>query len=145
MKICLRTFLGMFSVITQNFWGHSPECLAISPLMFEVIWSSSGIFEDIPWNACDNIWGHSPECLAVFPIPCNVWRHSLKSLRTFPRMFGDIHRSSPYSLHSPHSVPRSCIPGFIPKTLYRVPCVCYGETFHAFLKTRLVGTGALLF
>ena len=141
----------------KSVWGHFSECLASLPRMFEDIprnvWryppsrlrSSSGIFEDIPWNVCDNIWGHSPECLATFPIPCNVWRHSLKSLRTFPRMFGDIHRSSPYSLHSPHSVPRSCIPGFIPKTLYRVPCVCYGETFHAFLKTRLVGTGALLF
>ena len=33
----------------------------------------------------------------------------------------------------------------LPQLLYRVPLMCYGEKLHAFLKTRLVGTGALLF
>ena len=67
------------------------------------------LFSNILWI----FRGHSPECLATFPgifgdIPRNVWRHSLTCLATFPGI-----QHSPYSPRSPHSVPRSCIPGFI--------------------------------
>ena len=31
------------------------------------------------------------------------------------------------------------------KILYRVPWMCYKERFHPFLKTKLDGTGVLLF
>ena len=76
--------------------GHSPEYLA----------TFSGMF------------GHIP-CLTTFPgmvedIPRNVGGHSSECLATFPGMFGDILRNVwQHSPHSPHSVPRSCIPVFI--------------------------------
>ena len=41
-------------------------------------------------------------------IPRNVWWHSPEYLATFPGI-----QHSPYSPRSPHSVPSSCIPGFI--------------------------------
>ena len=85
---------------------HSPECLVIFPRMFE----------GIPRN----VRLRSSECLAIFPgmfdnICRNVWRYSSESLRTFPRIFGDIPRNItfPHSQRFLHSVPRSCIPGFI--------------------------------
>ena len=67
------------------------------------------LFSNILWI----FRGHSPECLATFPgifgdIPRNVWRHSPTCLATFPGI-----QHSPYSPRSPHSVPSSCIPGFI--------------------------------
>ena len=85
--------------IPRNVWGHSPECLAPFPEMFGDI--------------SRNVWRHSPECLRTFPgmfgdIPRNVWGHSLECLATF---LGIWH--SPHSPRFPHSVPRSCIPGFI--------------------------------
>ena len=81
----LGTFPGMFEDIPRSVWrGHSRECLETLP----------GMFEDIPRNAR----GHSPEYL-----------------KTFTEMFDDISRNITYcnSLCSPHSVPRSCILGFI--------------------------------
>ena len=99
--------------IPRNRWWYSPEYLG----------PFSGMFEDIPrnvWRHFRNIWRHSSECLATFPgifgdIPRNVWRHSLEYLATFPGMFGDIPRNITFPLfpHSPHSVPRSCIPDYI--------------------------------
>ena len=88
--------------IPQNLWWYSPECL-------ELFTTFRGMFGDIPQND----WWHSPEYLATFPgifgdIPRNVWRHSPTCLATFPGI-----QHSPYSPRSPHSVPRSCIPGFI--------------------------------
>ena len=79
-----RTFPGMFGDIHRNIWRHFPECLA----------TFLGIFGDIARN---------------------IWRHSPGYFRTFPGMFGHIPRNItfPYSSRSPHSVPRSCIPGFI--------------------------------
>ena len=88
--------------IPRNLWWYSPECL-------ELFTTFPGMFGDIPQND----WWHSPEYLATFPgifgdIPRNVWRHSPKCLATFPGI-----QHSPYSPRSPHSVPSSCIPGFI--------------------------------
>ena len=87
-----------YIIFPRNVWRHSPEYLA----------TFLGMFEDIPRN----VWRTS-ECLRTFPgmfegIPLNVWPHSSECLRTFPRI-----QHSPYSSRSPHSVPRSCIPGFI--------------------------------
>ena len=108
------TLPGMFYDIPRNVWQHSPECLATFP----------GMFEDIPWN----VWRHSPECLATFPvmfedIPRNVWGHSPECLATFPRIY-----RSPQTLHSPHSVPCFCIPGFIHSLKTRVLLYFYNET-----------------
>ena len=57
----------LFSNILWILWEHSPECLAIFPVML-----FPAMFEDIPWNVLRtfpgmfediprNIWGHSPE------------------------------------------------------------------------------------
>ena len=52
-----------------------------------------------------------------YKMPQIFFEYSLDCLRTFRKMFNDISRNvwrhSPHSLRSPHSVPRSCIPGFI--------------------------------
>ena len=135
----------MFGDISRNVWGHSPEYYATFP----------GMFEDIPRN----VWRHSPECLGTFrgilgDIPRNIWGHSPKCLRTFPGMFEDIPRNawghspecwrhSPHSPRSPHSVSRSCIPGFIHSpinvnALYNVWAVA---KIYIFLKKSLPSEG----
>ena len=47
----------------------------------------------------------------------NVSRHSPERLATFPRMFEDISRNmafpQPHSSCFPHSLPRSCVSGFL--------------------------------
>ena len=83
------TFPRIFSYIPRYVWLHSMECLATFPRMFgdiprKCLATFLRMFSNISWN----VWGHSPECLA-----------------TFPRI--------KHSSRSPHSVPRSCITGFI--------------------------------
>ena len=58
--------------------------------------------------------------MATFPrmfedLSRNVWWHSPECLRAFPSMFGHIswNTTFPHSPRSPHSIPRSCIHGFI--------------------------------
>ena len=104
-RILMRPCPIIIFLYTKN-WQHSPECLATFPEMFG----------DIPRN----VWWHSLEFLIAFPgifgdIPRNVWLHSLKYLMTFPGIFGNVPRNItfPHSPRSPHSVHRSCIPGFI--------------------------------
>ena len=85
-------FPVMFGDISRNIWRHSPECLETFP----------GIFGDISRN----VWRHFPECLATFPgmfedIPRNAWLYSPE------------YNIPPFSSRSPHSLPFSCIPGFI--------------------------------
>ena len=58
------------------------------------------MFDNIPWN----VWRHSVECLTIF----------LGMLEEIPR---NVCVHSPHSPQSPHSVPRSCIPGFIDSRL----------------------------
>ena len=85
---------------------------------------STGCFTTCP----KIILEYSLDCLRTFPeifndIPRNVWRHFSECLGTFPGMFEDIPRNVlatfsgiwyfPHSPRSPHSFPRSCIPGFI--------------------------------
>ena len=118
---CLRTLPEMFSDFPRNVWRHFPECSATFPRMFsdiprnvlrhspECLRTFSGMFGDIPRN----VWGHSPD----------VWRHSLECLWTFPGMFGDIPRNITFP-HSPRSVPRSCIPGFIHSHITVVCSTC---------------------
>ena len=94
--------LSIFLSILENLCQHSPESLLTFP----------GIFSNIPRN----LFEHSPESLRTFPgiffnIPRNV------KIITFPGILWEIPRNpseqSPRSPHSPHSAPRSCIPGFI--------------------------------
>ena len=122
---CLATFAGMLGYIPRNVWRYSPECLVTFPGMFDNI---PGMFGYVPRN----VWRYSPEFLSKFPgmfsnIPWIFWRHSSECLSTFPGMFGDIPWNVwqhfpeclttlpgiKHSPHSPRSIPRSCIPGFI--------------------------------
>ena len=62
-------------------------------------------------------------CPIILFIYIKHWRNFLECLATFPGMFEDIswnvwreiprNITFPHFLRSPHSVPRSCIPGFI--------------------------------
>ena len=85
----LRIFPTMFDYISPNVWGDSLVCLRTLPRMFGHILQSI-------WGYSPDIWGHSLECLCNNPQ--KVLLHSL-DYNIYP--------------HSPHSVPRSCIPGFI--------------------------------
>ena len=84
LLIYISSFHGMFSDITQNVWRHSAECLTALPQM-------SG-------DIARNVWWHCPKYLVIFL-----------------EMFEDIpwNINSPHSPCSPHSVPSSCISGFM--------------------------------
>ena len=110
---CLTTFPGIFDYISWNVWLNSRNVWLHSP---DFLATFSGKFEDIPRN----IQLHFSQCLAIFPnflaifsgvfsdIPQNVWGHFLELLATFLEILHSFH-----SLYFPHSVPRSCFPGFM--------------------------------
>ena len=97
---------SIFLSILENLCQHSPESLLTFPR----------IFWNIPRNLFEirrNLFKHYPESSSTFPgIFFNIPQND-----NIPRILQEIPRNpsehSPRSPHSPHSVPRSCIPGFI--------------------------------
>ena len=127
-----QTFPGILLNIPRNLLAHSPESCSTFPGIFwniprnfKII-TFPGILKEIPRNSIEHwtflySWFYkqpenSPESSWTFPgifsnIARNLLQHSPKSENNnIPR---NPSEHSPRSPYSPHSVPRSCIPGFI--------------------------------
>ena len=130
----MKAFPDIFLHISQNLLEHCPESSWIFSGIFlsnprnllnyspESFWELPRIF----LNICQNLPSHFPESSWTFPgifsnIPRNVKMITLNPSEHFPR-----------SLHSPYSVLRSCIPGFINSLNFNYLTASYPFTIQNF-------------